>query len=362
VHPVDSIPTAAGEAVWNLDSDDGFEGLLGHPVVESFLGELRTLYAMLFAVVSFPDTPYFENERSDAALSLIGFLRQTHRSDIYTKYVHYLQGLHQQMGNSAEEALTYLLHAALPLQPIVEAFELSEEAMTTSTSGDLGADTNFKGHMPSSFPEPTSTVGVILDTEDDGAALESGSEGVDAGAGREYEVNTEGNAVDQDDLEPTSKPLDRALQAWTTLGIPPPTDLAVKRFSKLADPVSGLPAPWHWAEFPQLLLWPQSILPASVLNAVSSQTAQLRHPNIGRQDLAGFRVLFKEQLASERISFVLHNAIKMLEEAQCWELANGIAQTLRARYSRVEPNGSRLVSILSKEAELTNQIFTKLRV
>jgi hypothetical protein len=56
------------------------------PVVK-FLSEAAQLHMMLSSVSKFPRTPEFEEERTEAALALISYLRRTHRQDLYTKYV-----------------------------------------------------------------------------------------------------------------------------------------------------------------------------------------------------------------------------------------------------------------------------------
>lgn len=119
---LDSMLIDKEETAWDASTDDGFEGLLAHPVVNEFLAELRTLHAMLYSLAAFPSTVYFENERTEAALTLVGFLRRTHREDIFTKYVHFLEEVHAQAGNTVEEAMTHTLHASLPMHPIIEAF------------------------------------------------------------------------------------------------------------------------------------------------------------------------------------------------------------------------------------------------
>ncbi|RYE99387.1 MAG: hypothetical protein EOO41_01105, partial [Methanobacteriota archaeon] len=68
--------------------------LLGNRIVLRFLSEIRTLYAMLSSVSQYPHTPAYEEERTRAALTLISYLRRTHRSDLYLKYVNYLHALH----------------------------------------------------------------------------------------------------------------------------------------------------------------------------------------------------------------------------------------------------------------------------
>ena len=91
----DSMVINTDDADWDATTDDGFEDLLEHPVVSEFLSELRTLYAMLYSLAAFPATAYFENERTEAALTLVSFLRRTHRDDIFTKYVHFLEEVHR---------------------------------------------------------------------------------------------------------------------------------------------------------------------------------------------------------------------------------------------------------------------------
>lgn len=85
--------------------------MLQDPRVASFLAQIRQLHAMLYSVRQYPQTPAFEEERTAAALTLILYLRRTHRSDMYTKYVQYLSEMHHDLGNSAEAAHAQLLHA-----------------------------------------------------------------------------------------------------------------------------------------------------------------------------------------------------------------------------------------------------------
>ena len=105
---------AAGTAT-AFDGDSGGDAaLLSHRVVRRFLGEIRALYALLSSVGKYPtgaDGAEWEEERAGAALALIGYLRRTHRLDLYTKYVAYLAHMHDALGNAAEAAFARLLHA-----------------------------------------------------------------------------------------------------------------------------------------------------------------------------------------------------------------------------------------------------------
>lgn len=87
------------------------EDLLAQPTIIQFLREIRTLYAMLSSVAKYPNSSDWEDERAEAALALISYLRNSHRLDIHAKYVAYLCDLHVSLGNKAEAALAYLLHA-----------------------------------------------------------------------------------------------------------------------------------------------------------------------------------------------------------------------------------------------------------
>lgn len=106
-----------------LAGNGGNASLLRHPVVATFLAEIRTLYAMLSALGRFPRTPAFEDERAAAAETLISYLQRSHRSDLYSRHVCALRDMHATLGNAAEAAMSGLLHAdALdwsdtPLQP-----------------------------------------------------------------------------------------------------------------------------------------------------------------------------------------------------------------------------------------------------
>jgi len=66
---------------------------------------------MLSSISRFPPTSAFEDERTAAALVLILYLRRSHRTDLYHKYVAFLSNLHREEGNAAESALTFLRHA-----------------------------------------------------------------------------------------------------------------------------------------------------------------------------------------------------------------------------------------------------------
>lgn len=88
-----------------------FAVMLDHPLVTQFLREIRTLYEMLSSVSKYPATPDFEDERVEGAMTLVNYLRRTHRTDIYMKYVHFLHQLHRKLGNKAEAALSYVLYA-----------------------------------------------------------------------------------------------------------------------------------------------------------------------------------------------------------------------------------------------------------
>ena len=85
--------------------------LLARPEVAQFLAECRTLFRMLRAVNRYPRSPpaLFEEERTEAALTLIQYLRNTHRTDLFVTYVKYLSKLHAEVGNHAEAAFTQLL-------------------------------------------------------------------------------------------------------------------------------------------------------------------------------------------------------------------------------------------------------------
>lgn len=95
------------------DVSDSVENaaLLCHPSVSVFLQEIRILHAMLSSISRFPPTSTFEDERTAAALVLINYLRRSHRTDLYSKYVAFLAELHRQEGNAAEAALSFLRHA-----------------------------------------------------------------------------------------------------------------------------------------------------------------------------------------------------------------------------------------------------------
>jgi len=80
-------------------------------VVVRFLSEIRTLYAMLHSLSKFPELPLYEEARSRAAGILIAYLRHSHRTDLYAKYVALLSGLHGAAGNRAEAATAQLLFA-----------------------------------------------------------------------------------------------------------------------------------------------------------------------------------------------------------------------------------------------------------
>lgn len=98
---------SSSSPIANSDLND----LLSNRKVLTFLSEIRTLYSMLSSVLRFPPTASWEDERAKSALTLIGYLRRTHRSDMYAKYVTFLHDLHAEYGNKAEAALSYLLHA-----------------------------------------------------------------------------------------------------------------------------------------------------------------------------------------------------------------------------------------------------------
>jgi len=85
--------------------------LLQQGAVQRFLSDIRTLFTMLSSINQFPATAAYEDERTQGALTLVMYLRQTHRSDLYNKYVTFLVDLHHRLGNKAEAALSYLLYA-----------------------------------------------------------------------------------------------------------------------------------------------------------------------------------------------------------------------------------------------------------
>ena len=57
-----------------------------HPTFQKFVHEIRSLYAMLLAVTKCPETADFEDQRAEASLALIHYLRRSHRHDLYTRY------------------------------------------------------------------------------------------------------------------------------------------------------------------------------------------------------------------------------------------------------------------------------------
>lgn len=110
------------------------KGLLALPQVQKFLVECRTLFRMLSAVNSYPADPpeLFEEERTEAALTLIQYLRNTHRADLFTTYVRYLTELHAKMGNHAEAAYTQLL-----LLDLLSAQPVSQDAGTAADASTI---------------------------------------------------------------------------------------------------------------------------------------------------------------------------------------------------------------------------------
>ncbi len=108
--------------------------LLARPEVQKFLVECRTLFRMLSAVNSYPASPpeLFEEERTEAALTLIQYLRNTHRADLFTTYVKYLTELHANMGNHAEAAYTQLL-----LLDLLSAQPVSQNAGTAADASTI---------------------------------------------------------------------------------------------------------------------------------------------------------------------------------------------------------------------------------
>ena len=63
-----------------------------HPTFQKFVHEIRSLYAMLLAVTKCPETADFEDQRAEASLALIHYLRRSHRHDLYTRYGLWLCG------------------------------------------------------------------------------------------------------------------------------------------------------------------------------------------------------------------------------------------------------------------------------
>jgi hypothetical protein len=111
-----------------VDSSKGWAELLSDRVVMRFFAEIRTLYAMLSSVSQYPVTSEFEDERTKAALTLVGYLRRTHRSDMYTRFVTFMRDMHLSLGNSVEAAFAYLLHA--------DILDWSDTVLPESTVGD----------------------------------------------------------------------------------------------------------------------------------------------------------------------------------------------------------------------------------
>ena len=105
-------PAAAAAAAAGMgDMPHEFAVLLSNKAVVRFLAEIRTLYAMLTSVSRYPATLAFEDEKTAGALTLISYLRRTHRTDLYMRYVKVLTELHTRLGNRAEAAMAYLLYA-----------------------------------------------------------------------------------------------------------------------------------------------------------------------------------------------------------------------------------------------------------
>ena len=97
-------------------------------VVSQLLNDVRKLFDMLVALrrypTELPEGQVYEEERTTAALTLISYLRSTHRHDLFERYVSYLINMHQQLDNKAEAAMCQLLYVNM----IGKAFNVQGEA------------------------------------------------------------------------------------------------------------------------------------------------------------------------------------------------------------------------------------------
>ena len=81
------------------------------PATIRFFAETKRVHRLLVALARLPLDRAFEDERARAARLLILYLGRTHRLDLHARYVAYLAGLHADLGNATEAAISFLLHA-----------------------------------------------------------------------------------------------------------------------------------------------------------------------------------------------------------------------------------------------------------
>eukprot|EP01122_Echinamoeba_exundans_P009485 TRINITY_DN3375_c0_g1_i2.p1 TRINITY_DN3375_c0_g1~~TRINITY_DN3375_c0_g1_i2.p1 ORF type:complete len:2320 (+),score=535.82 TRINITY_DN3375_c0_g1_i2:71-7030(+) len=78
---------------------------------EKFLRDMNAWLERLYELRTIPDESGFEDDRTDATLKLMDWLRGINRMDLYKKYAHQLSQSHASANNFAEAGMAVLLHA-----------------------------------------------------------------------------------------------------------------------------------------------------------------------------------------------------------------------------------------------------------
>jgi dedicator of cytokinesis protein 1 len=78
---------------------------------EKFLRDMTAWLERLYELRTIPDESGFEDDRTDATLKLMDWLRGINRMDLYKKYAHQLSQSHASANNFAEAGMAVLLHA-----------------------------------------------------------------------------------------------------------------------------------------------------------------------------------------------------------------------------------------------------------
>lgn len=82
---------------------------------KKFISDITYLLDLLTDLSKLPNSIVFEDERVEAIVKLMEYLKTTGRTTSYLKYVHMLESIHAASGNFGEAGHTILLHADLML-------------------------------------------------------------------------------------------------------------------------------------------------------------------------------------------------------------------------------------------------------
>lgn len=79
----------------------------------SFIRDIKQLYDLMCALLKFPDTAIYEDERTSVALKLMAYIENSgiqSRREMYCRYVQYLVDIHIGLKNYVEAAMAQLIH------------------------------------------------------------------------------------------------------------------------------------------------------------------------------------------------------------------------------------------------------------